>query len=913
MDNRILDDDDGEVDGHGEDVARGGGDVNTGGDGGGGPDGEPDDDEPDEDPDPNPAPPPPQERRRVVHFGGRAGEALNGGAAGQDHFAKYESELPEARNANNPYHPFNTKMDWDIAAWAKNFGIGANAFTALLKIDGLADTLGIQFRSNRDLNRLVDKTLPARPEFILRKKKIGGEKHVFYMRDSLKVLQELYGRPDFAKDMVFAPEKHYVLVDEVDEERAISDMHTARWWWNMQKRLEDAKPGATIVPLIISSDKTQLTMFRNRSAYPVYLTIGNIPKELRRKTSLQGQILIGYLPVAKLAHITDDDLRRRMLANLFHRCMHDLLEPLKDVAKEGVVLTSGDGVQRRCHPLLAAFVGDYPEQVLVTGVKSGLCPKGKLPKAQFGTQDVCERRNHDDAAAALERLKENPDDPDGYLKACGEAGVKPIDAFWTDYPYADIFQAIQPDILHQLYQGVVKHLISWLKHVYGAKALDERFKCLPANHQLRLFSKGISGLSRVTGTEHQDICRVLLGVIIDLHLEPRDRERVLKAVRGLLDFVYLVQYPEASTSTIRRIQDALDRFHDNKKVFEDLGAREDFNFPKMHALSHYIDSLKLFGTADNFNTAYSERLHIDCAKSAFRATNRKDEYPQMTLWLQRREQILAHSMYIRWQLEGRPSVKDMARAPFPGTPKLKKKLANNPNVESLSFTRAERLYGAEHIRRKLAEFIVRTKYPAFNEHQVQQIADTTYVPFNTVSAFHRLKFWHADALEREGDLVQELPDSIVARPAYRNTQRRRVHGTFNTALVDESGNGNLRVGQVRLIFSLSERARETVFGDQADDLPTHFAYVEWFSRFRNNPEPWHGLHCVKRTIINNARTQNERAAVILPVERLQRSVSLIPQFGRSVNPEWTSDNVLERCSKFYVNSFSDRHAHITMP
>ena len=72
---------------------------------------------------------------------------------------------------------------------------------------------------------------------------------------------------------------------------------------HIQEVIENDKPGATIVPLIISSDKTQLTLFRNRSAYPVYLTIGNIPKELRRKTSLQAQLLLGYIPVTKLSEI----------------------------------------------------------------------------------------------------------------------------------------------------------------------------------------------------------------------------------------------------------------------------------------------------------------------------------------------------------------------------------------------------------------------------------------------------------------------------------------------------------------------------------------------------------------------------------------------------------------------------------
>ena len=52
-----------------------------------------------------------------------------------------------------------------------------------------------------------------------------------------------------------------------------------------QIALEQDKPGATIVPVILSSDKTQLTLFQNKAAYPVYLTIGNIPKSIRRQPS----------------------------------------------------------------------------------------------------------------------------------------------------------------------------------------------------------------------------------------------------------------------------------------------------------------------------------------------------------------------------------------------------------------------------------------------------------------------------------------------------------------------------------------------------------------------------------------------------------------------------------------------------
>ena len=41
-----------------------------------------------------------------------------------------------------------------------------------------------------------------------------------------------------------------------------------------------------------------------------------------------------------------------------------------------------------------------------------------------------------------------------------------------------------------------------------------------------------------------------------------------------------------------------------------------------------------------------ERLHIDLAKDAYAATNYKDEFMQMTIWLEHKKQILHHHQYI---------------------------------------------------------------------------------------------------------------------------------------------------------------------------------------------------------------------------------------------------------------------------
>ena len=97
--------------------------------------------------------------------------------------------------------------------------------------------------------------------------------------------------------------------------------------------------------------------------------------------------------------------------------------------------------------------------------------------------------------------------------------MKPIvHPYWEDLPYCDIFLAITPDVLHQLYQGLLKHLVNWIKKTYSADELDARCKRLPRNHHVRHFFNGISRLSQVTGHEHAEIARILLGLIIDIPL-----------------------------------------------------------------------------------------------------------------------------------------------------------------------------------------------------------------------------------------------------------------------------------------------------------------------------------------------------------------------------------------------------------
>ncbi|KAH9035984.1 hypothetical protein EDB83DRAFT_2228801 [Lactarius deliciosus] len=120
--------------------------------------------------------------------------------------------------------------------------------------------------------------------------------------------------------------------------------------------------------------------------------------------------------------------------------------------------------------------------------------------------------------------------------------------------------------------------------------IDAWCQSLPPNHHIKTFSNGITILSHVSGQEHKEMCRILLGLIVDLPLPSRQvTSRIVRSVHALLDFLYLAQLPSQTTDTITQLDEALAQFHSNKAVFVDLGVRKHFNIPKFHSLMHYSD------------------------------------------------------------------------------------------------------------------------------------------------------------------------------------------------------------------------------------------------------------------------------------------------------------------------------------
>ncbi|KAH9922147.1 hypothetical protein B0H21DRAFT_841842 [Amylocystis lapponica] len=731
-------------------------------------------------------------RAWVTDFPSPAGTALR---EGETAFAKLQREKEEA--GGNLWLPFASKDEWELARWLTTAGVSQSAIDDFLKLPITRDRTHPSFHNKRTFFQKID-TLPQGPAWSCESWEVTGdelnekgepivETVELWKRNTVDCIQELIGNPAFKDNMQYAPEKLYA--EEECKTRIFDETWTGEWWWDKQKVFP---AGVTIAPVILSSDKTQLSQFSgDKAAWP----------------------------------------------------------PLIEAGNQGVEMVCADGCVRRVHPILAAYIADHPEQCLVACCKENCCPKCTVPP---------DRRGEVVYSLLEEKWKgESPADFKAY-------GLRLIDPFWKDLPHCNIFACITPDLLHQLHKGVFKdHIVSWASACMegGEAEIDRRFKVMTTHPDLRHFRKGISLVSQWTGTEYKNMEKVFLGV-----LTGGSNPAVLRAVRAVLDFIYYAHFEAHSSDSLAKLEAAWNSFHAEKSIFVDLDIRDDFDIAKVHSALHYGQSIRQLGTADGYNTEASERLHIDFAKRAYRSSNKKAYTQQMTTWLSRQEAVPEI-----------PQTEQDSQHDEQPTSLARYSVAKDPGFGATKVKTLVEKFGCANFVRNLEDHLRRFSSSQPLPLVAQNIHDRT--SFDVYKRMHPLR--KAIPAHFDTVLAREFPSPVD--PSGHN-QDNPLHG--------------LCVARVRAIFRLPEE-----YGP-ASKHPV--AYMEWFTPF-HTVAPDTGMFK-----ISWSTRMHRRRTSIIPVTQIERSCHLIPHFGREVNLQWSSGDILDQCSTFYVNPYLRHHDFVLL-
>jgi hypothetical protein len=469
----------------------------------------------------------------------------------------------------------------------------------------------------------------------------------------------------------------------------------------------------------------------------------------------------------------------------------------------------------------------------------------------------------------------------------------------------------------------------------GEREIDNRFKAMNGYPGLRRFKKGITSVTQWTGTEHKEMEKILLGITIG-----GIPNRMIPVVRSLLDFIYLSQLQYHTSTTISSLENCLKTFHDNKNVIIELGIRDHFNIPKLHSLLHYVDCIRSLGSADGYNSESPERLHIDFAKDAYRASNKRDYVEQMALWLQRHEAMWLRESFLMWVEKRLESLIERSDVNTLDDPAYYEEDEVEPMIDvtqrDINITHSQDNGGP---RDNLNLTYSLAKSPPHHNLTVDKLAEkfgtTNFLPALTIFLRHNLPgttvtpTFH-DRFDAYKQIVISLPcnrylgdrnimDRVRTSPSVPASGRALARPRhFDTALIIEdldlykSEGGlsgfdflfyindylvksnffpsiGLRIAQIRLIFDLPPQ-----FGSFRHPL----AYVEWFTRL-GSFDPNTQLYSVTRST-----RQGQRNAEIVSVDRIVRGCHLMARCGQIIPSTWTTDNVLEQNSiQYFVNPY----------
>lgn len=154
------------------------------------------------------------------------------------------------------------------------------------------------------------------------------------------------------------------------------------------------------------------------------------------------------------------------------------------------------GERRIVHTPLAAWIADYPEQLLISGVSSKHSPISTASAAQFGDPFPHPRRTGTNTYQAIANAIQiaDPWDISQFYKACQQYHLNGVhQPFWGDWGEADPSRFLTPDALHQWHKFFYDHVLKWVVNIIGGTNLFTAYYNSPNRYPHDQAQNSISG------------------------------------------------------------------------------------------------------------------------------------------------------------------------------------------------------------------------------------------------------------------------------------------------------------------------------------------------------------------------------------------------------------------------------------
>ncbi|TFY59764.1 hypothetical protein EVJ58_g5572 [Rhodofomes roseus] len=675
---------------------------------------------------------------------------------------------------------------------------------------------------------------------------------------------------------------------------------------------DPATHGSMLSPVILGADKTTVSVGTGgQEFHPVYMSLGNVHNSVRRAHK-DAILPVAFLAIPKAVRgEAETDEFRTFRKQLYHASIAHILEPLRPYMETYDVVRCPDGHFRRVIYEIGPFIADYPEQVVLSGIVSGWCPKCLLPPDRLhadGGEPRCREHTEYLAGAFPAEI--------AWITWGVDINIIP---FTTYFPRADIYELLTPDLLHQLIKGTFKdHLVEWVEkylyHVHSkAEArrrmddIDRRIAAAPQFPGLRRFPEG-RNFKQWTGNDSKALMKVYLPAI-----EGHVPDDVVRCFAAYLDFCYLARRSAHDDNTLAAMQEALERFHRYRVIFETVGIRPDgFSLPRQHALVHYIVGIKLFGSPNGVCSSITESKHIRAVKEPWRRSSRNNPLPEMLRTNQRLDKLAAARAVFtsRRMLDGDVLADALDLGPFTVEVDADADAINEPEDEAMDVD------GLVHgmVELPSRQVYMRTVQDLAMEYQqpdllalirrflFDQLNDLDEVTSDDVDLSDCPPFFGKVAVYRTAQATFFAPSELsgnrgMHRELIRSNQSWRGWPRYDTVLIsldaDAPGMQGMAVGRVMGLMAITYRGER---------YPC--ALIDWFE-VTDDPNDVTGMYVVRPEM-----EDGRQASSIVHLDSIVRAVHLMPVYKDTFMPlTFHFSYTLDAFESFYINRYADYHAH----